>query len=83
MMFEIAINAKKKDDGGKAEHSLNDDKGIRLLLTYLRLRLVVEVVQSTAAMILNLTIEQHLPLIHHFHGRDLILIREMIAKEIK
>jgi hypothetical protein len=35
-------------------------------------------------MIPTMTIEQHPPLIHHFHGRDLILIiREMIAKEIK
>ena len=50
--------------------------------TYLRLYLDVNVVQSATAMILTLTIEQH-RLIHHFHGRDLILIREMIAKEIK
>jgi hypothetical protein len=36
-------------------------------------------------MILTLTIEQHLSLIHHFHGKDLILIitREITAKEIK
>jgi hypothetical protein len=47
----------KKDDGGKTEHSLNDDRGIRFLPTYLHLRLDVNVVQSTAVMILTLTIE--------------------------
>jgi hypothetical protein len=74
---------KKKGWWTLAEHSLNDVRGIRLLLTYHSLRLNVNVVQSTAAMILTLTIEQHPPLIHHFHGRDLILIREIITKEIK
>ena len=38
------------------------------------LRHDVNVVQSTAAIILTLTIEQHPPLIYHFHGKDLILI---------
>jgi hypothetical protein len=62
-----------------ADHS---QQSPRKMLTYLhRLRLNVNVVQSTAA--LSPTIETHLPLIHHFLGRDLILIREMIAKEIK
>ena len=32
---------------------------------------------------ITLTIGQHPPLIRHFHGRDLILIRKMKAKEIK
>ena len=40
--------------------------------TYLQLIWIV--VQSTTA--LNLTIEQHPPLIHHFYRRDVILIRE-------
>ena len=53
----------------------------RKMLTYLRLRLVdVNFVQSTAAV--SLTIKQHPPFIHHFHGRDVILIKEIIAKEI-
>jgi hypothetical protein len=50
------------------------------MLTYLRLHLGIAV-QSTAA--LSPTIEKHPPLIHHFHGRDLILIREMTAKVIR
>ena len=59
-----------------AEHS----QAVRgRLLTYLHLLLDGIVVQSTAA--LNLTNGQHVPLIHHFNGRDLILIREMIAKQ--
>jgi hypothetical protein len=61
-----------------AAESLNDVKS--RLITYLRLRLRIDgiVVQSTAA--LNLTIEQHPSLIHHFQWRDLILIREMKRK---
>ena len=43
------------------------------LLTYLHLLLDEIVVQSKATLIL--TNGQHLPLIHHFNGRDLILIR--------
>jgi hypothetical protein len=43
--------------------------------TYFRLCLDVNVVQSTAA--LTLIVELHPPLIHHFHWRNLILIREM------
>ena len=61
-----------------AEHS---QRCPRKMLTYLRLHLDGIDVQSTAA--LSPTIEQHPPLFHHFHGRDLILIREIIAKEIK
>ncbi len=61
------------------EHTLRDVQG--RLLTYLRLHLDGIAVQSTAAV--SLTIGQHPPLIHHFHGRDLSLITEMIAKEIK
>ena len=49
------------------------------LLTYLRRRLEGIVVRYTAA--LNLTIGQHLTSIFQFHGRDLILIREKIAKK--
>jgi hypothetical protein len=60
-------------------NTLNDVQG-RLLITYLRLRLDGIVVQSTPAA-LSLTFGQHPPLIHHFHGRDLILIREMNVKE--
>jgi hypothetical protein len=61
------------------QNTLNDVQD--RLLTYLRLGLDEIVVQSTAA--LSLSIDQHPPLIHHFHGRDLILIRDIIAKEIK
>ena len=80
MTCEIAINVKKKGWWTHAEHSLNDDKCIRLLLTYIRLRLDVNIVQSTSAMILTLTLtnEQHPPLIHHCHGKDLILIEREV-----
>jgi hypothetical protein len=75
MNCEIAMFSKKYD--GPCSRTFSTMS----LLTYLRLGLDGIVVQSTAA--LSLTIEQHSPLIHHFHGRDLILIREMTAKEIK
>jgi hypothetical protein len=54
-----------------AEEHSQDVRG--RLLTYLHILLDGIIVQSTAA--LNLTNGQHLPLIHHFNGRDLNLIR--------
>ena len=54
-----------------AEERSQDVRG--RLITYLHLLLDGIIAQPTAA--LNLTNGQHLPLIHHFNGRDLILIR--------
>jgi hypothetical protein len=69
-------NVKKK--GWWKQNTLKDAQEWLLMYFCLCLRIDGIVVQSTAA--LSLIIGQHPPLIHHFHWRDLILIREVVTE---